>query len=68
MKALLATAVGTITLLATGAACAVNGHMVNEGQGAEVGAWVPVLFAVLVFGLVNWVLAQLGKPLEGREE
>lgn len=66
MKALLATAVGTITLLATGAACAVNGHMVNEGP--EVGAWVPVLFAVLVFGLVNWVLAQLGKPLEGREE
>jgi hypothetical protein len=56
-----------ITLLAAGAAYAVNGHLVNEGQGAESGAWAPILFAVLVFGLVNWVLAQLGKPLEGHE-
>jgi len=68
MNALLAAAVATITLLATGAAYAVNGHVVTEGQGAEVGAWAPILFTVLVFGFVSWVLAQLRKPLEGREE
>jgi len=68
MKALLAAAVATITLLATGAAYAVSGHVANEGQAAEVGAWVPILFTVLVFGFVNWVLVQLGKPLEGLEE
>lgn len=68
MKALLAAAVGTITLLATGAAYAVSGQIVNEGQGAGAGAWAPILFAVLVFGFVNWVLVELGKPLERFEE
>jgi hypothetical protein len=68
MKALLAAAVGTLTLLATGAAYAVSGHVVNEVQGVEAGAWAPILFTVLVFGFVNWVLVQLGKPLERLEE
>lgn len=68
MKTLLATAVGAATLLATGAAYAVNGPMANGGQGAEGEAWVPMLFAVVVFGLVSWVLSQMRKPLEGHEE
>jgi len=66
MKTLLATAVGAANLLATGAAYAANAQIVNGGQGA---AWVPLLFATVVFGLVTWVLSQLASEgLEGREE
>ena len=69
MKSFLATAVATATLLATGAAYAANAHIVNEGQRAEGGAWISILFAVVVFGLLMWSLSQLaGERLEGGEE
>jgi hypothetical protein len=63
MKTFLATAVGTATLLATGAAYAA------KAEGAEGGAWVPLLFTVLVFGLVMWGQSQLARErLEDHEE
>jgi len=69
MKSFLATAVGAASLLATGAAYAANAHIVNGGQRAEGGAWVSILFAVVVFGLLMWSLSQLARErLEGDEE
>jgi hypothetical protein len=69
VKTLLATTVGATGLLATGAAYAANAQMVNAGRGAEASAWMPLLFAIVVFGLVTWVLSQLASErMEGREE
>lgn len=65
MKTVLATALGTGILLATGVAYAANGQIVNGGQGAESGVWVSLLFAVVVSGLVMWVRSQMaGERLE----
>ena len=64
MKTLFATAIGTATLLATGAAYAAKAA--PEGYGS---AWLPLLFIVVVFSLVMWVLSQMAREcLEGQEE
>jgi hypothetical protein len=67
MKTLLASAVGTITLLATGASSAQNATMMNGGMwgggwmGGYGGSWVPILFAIGVVGLVLWIVQRKGK-------
>jgi len=65
MKTFLATAVGAaIILLPAGAA-----YAASEGQGGYGGVWVSLLFAVVVFGLVMWVLSQMASDqLDGHEE
>lgn len=60
MKKLLAVAVGTASLFATGAALAQNGPMMNGGMGGYGGYWLPVLLVVVV-GLVVWVVMQRRK-------
>ena len=66
MRNLLAMAVGTVPLLATGTALAQNGNMMNGGMsgfgwmGGYGGYWVPVLLVVVV-GLVAWVVLQRRK-------
>ena len=73
MKTLLAMAVGTLTLLATGVSFAQNGNMMNGGasgdgwmngygaMGGYGGPWVPTLLVIAVVGLVAWVVAQKRK-------
>lgn len=69
MKTLLGNAVAAAMLLATGAANAANAQIVSGGQGAEVAAWVPILFAIVVFGFVMRAISQLGNErLEGGDE
>ncbi len=70
MKTLLAMAIGTVTLLATGVAFAQNGNMMNGGtsgdgwmngygaMGAYGGIWVPTLLVIVVVGFVAWVVTQ----------
>lgn len=65
MKNYLALAIGTALLLATGASYAASGSVMNRGPGGEAwmsstgGVWVPLLFAVVVYGLLMWDLAQM---------
>ncbi len=73
MKSLLAMAVGTVTMLATGVSFAQNGNMMNGGasgdgwmngygaMGGYGGPWVPTLLVIAVVGLVAWVVAQKRK-------
>lgn len=64
MKALLATAVGTATLLATVTAYAAKAG--PEGYGS---AWLPLLFTIVVYSLVMWVQSQIVRErLEDQEE
>ena len=70
MKTLLAMAVGTVTLLATGVSLAQNGNMMNGGTGGDGwmngygamggygGGWGPTLLFIVVVGLVAWVVTQ----------
>lgn len=66
MKNLFARAAGTLPLLATGAAAAQSGTMMNGGMwgggwmGGYGGYWVPVLLVVVV-ALVAWILMQKRK-------
>ena len=67
MKTLLAMAVGTVPLLATGVAFAQNGNMMNGGMGGGGwmggygGIWVPTLLVIVVVGLVAWIVTQKRK-------
>ena len=67
MKTLLAMAVGTVLLLATGVSLAQNGNMMNGGMwgggwmGGYGGIWVPILLVIVVVGLVAWVVKRKGK-------
>ena len=73
MKTLLAMAVGTVPLLATGVAFAQNGNMMNGGtggggwmggyggMGGYAGIWVPTLLVIAVVGLVAWIVTQKRK-------
>jgi hypothetical protein len=73
MKTLLAMAVGTVSLLATGIAFAQSGNMMNSGtggggwmggsgwMGGYGGIWVPTLLVIVVVGLVAWVVTQKRK-------
>lgn len=62
MKNLLATVVGTVFLLATGVSLAQTGNMMNDGMwgsgwmGGYGGIWVPLLFVIVVVGLVAWIV------------
>ena len=67
MKSLTAIAAGSVSALASGVACAQNGHMTNGGgmwgggwMGGYGGFWGPILLAVVV-GLVVWVVLQKRK-------
>jgi uncharacterized membrane protein len=67
MKTLLAMAVGTAPLVATGVALAQNGNMMNGGtwgvgwMGGYGGIWVPILLVIVVAGLVAWIFKRGGK-------
>jgi hypothetical protein len=67
MKTLLAMAVGTVLLLATGVSLAQSGNMMNGGMwgtgwmGGYGGIWGPILLVVVVVGLVVWVVQRKGK-------
>ncbi len=67
MKILLSMSVGAVSLLATGAAVAQSGHMMNGGMGdygwmgGYGGIWLPILVVLVVAGLVVWVVKQKGK-------
>ena len=62
MKNLLATVVGTVFLLATGVSLAQTGNMMNDGMwgsgwmGGYGGIWVPLLFVIVLVGLVAWIV------------
>ena len=67
MKTLLAMAVGTVPLLATGVALAQSGNMMNGGgrgmgwMGGYGGLWGPILLVVVVVGVVVLVMQRKGK-------
>lgn len=64
MKNLLAVAVGTVALLTTGVSFAQSGNMMNGGMwsggwmAGYGGAWMPILFLVVLVALVVWVVKQ----------
>ena len=66
MKNWFVRAAGTLPLLATGAAAAQSGSMMNGGMwgggwmGGYGGYWVPVLLVVVV-GLVAWIIIRKRK-------
>jgi hypothetical protein len=66
MKTLLAMAVGTLPLLATGVSLAQNGNMMNGGagvgwMGGYGGMWMLILLVIVVAGLVAWIVQRKGK-------
>ena len=73
MKTLLATVVGTASLLTSSISLAQNASMMNAGTGSGGwmngygamggygGIWVPTLLVVAVVGLVAWVVTQRRK-------
>ena len=67
MKTLLALAVGSVPLLASGVALAQSGNMMNGGgwgmgwMGGYGGLWVPILLVVVVAGVVALIVQQKGK-------
>jgi hypothetical protein len=73
MKTLLAMAVATVTLLATGVSLAQNGNMMKGGTGGDGwmngygamggygGIWVPTLLGIVVVGFVAWIVTQKRK-------
>ena len=68
MKTLLAMAVGSVPLLATGVALAQSGNMMNGGgwggmgwMGGYGGIWGPILLVIVVVGVVAFVMQRKGK-------
>jgi uncharacterized membrane protein len=73
MKTLLATVVGTASLLISDVSLAQNGSMMNGGTGSGGwmngygamggygGIWVPTLLVIAVVGLVVWIVTQKRK-------
>ncbi len=69
MKTLLAMAVGTVPLLATGVALAQSGNMMNgDGgmwgmgwMGGYGGIWGPILLVAVIAGVVALVMQRKGK-------
>jgi len=67
MKTLLALAVGSVPLLASGVALAQSGNMMNGGgwgmgwMGGYGGIWVPILLVVVVAGVVALIMQRKGK-------
>ena len=67
MKNKVVVAVGTASLLATGASLAQNGNMMNGGvwgtgwMGGYGGIWIPILLVIVVAGVVAWLVKQKGR-------
>ena len=69
MKSLLAMAVGTVPLLATGISFAQSGNMMAGtwggdwmgGYGGYGGIWMPILMVIVVVALVVWVVKRKDK-------
>ena len=67
MKTFLASAVGTGSMLTTSLSLAQSGNMMNGGtggfgwMGGYGGVWMPILLAIVVVGLVVWIVKQKGK-------
>lgn len=67
MKILRSISIGSVPLLATGAAVAQSGNMMNGGMGGYGwmggygGIWLPILVVLVVAGVVVWVVKQKGK-------
>jgi len=73
MKTLLATVVGTASLLTSSISLSQNGSMMNGGTGSDDwmngygamggygGIWVPTLLVIAVVGLVAWIVTQKRK-------
>ena len=64
MKNLTAMALGTVPLLTTGVSFAQSGNMMNGGMwgggwmGGYGGMWMPILFLIVLVGLVVWIVKQ----------
>ncbi len=62
MKTLPILALAVVPLLATGAALAQDGHMMNGGawggawMGGYGGAWVPIVLVIVLVGFAVWVV------------
>ena len=68
MKPLSAVAVGTASVLSSGASLAQSGNMMNGGRwgsgwmgGGYGGYWLLILLCIVVVGLVIWIISQKGK-------
>jgi uncharacterized membrane protein len=67
MKTLRALTVAAVPLSATGVSSAQTGNMMNGGMwgggwmGGYGGIWGPILLAIVVVGLVVWVVQRKGK-------
>ncbi len=71
MKTLLVMVIATLSLLSTGATLAQSANMMNGGMwnggwmggwmGGYGGMWLPFLLAVVVVGLVAWIIRRGGK-------
>lgn len=59
--------IGAVPLLATGAAFAQSGYMMNGSlwsggwMGGYGGPWIPILFLVVLVALVVWIVRQKDK-------
>ena len=62
MKTLFVAAFGAVLLLLSGVAAAQGGNMMNGGawgsgwMGGYGGMWIPILLAIVVVGLVAWIV------------
>ena len=72
MKTISAYIVGAIALLTSGFALAQTGNMMNGGgwgagwmnggwMGGYGGVWTPILLAVIVVGVIAWIVTRGGK-------
>jgi hypothetical protein len=72
MKNVLAWAAGALAVVATGVTWAQSGNMMNGGgwgagwmdggwMGGHGGVWTPILLAVVVVGLIAWLVMRGGK-------
>ena len=67
MKNLTAMALGTVPLLTNGMSFAQSGNMMNGGMwgggwmGGYGGMWMPILFLIVLVGLVVWIVKQKDK-------
>lgn len=67
MKYSTAMALGIVSLLTTGESFAQSGNMMNGGMwgggwmGGYGGMWMPILFLVVLVGLVVWIVKQKDK-------
>lgn len=67
MKRFAATAIGTVSALATEVSLAQTVNMMNGGfwsdgrMGGYGGVWMPILLVIVIAGLVAWIVNRGGK-------